>query len=82
MNNVQIMLIADAKQQAEDGVDYDAKDGALCPYCKEKVRIHVTKPWFGELRLRYHRCENPACALCILGQSIKSWQKQNGHGEK
>jgi hypothetical protein len=86
----QILMIADAVLQAQEGVLYDDDQGAECPYCKDKVRVSVTRPWRDSQRIRYHRCDNPECVLAYLNQTIKSLQKftrkksfqlQNGNTE-
>lgn len=62
------------KENAEAGVDYRPRNGALCPACGQPAKIVCTKPWEGETRIRYHRCQNPACLLASIKQSIKSVQ--------
>jgi len=65
-------LIVLKKQEAENGVDYSARHGALCPACREKAKIYSTKPWEGSTRTRYHHCINVACYLCAMKVTIKS----------
>ena len=69
------VFFADAYLKAEEGVDYDVKNGAVCPYCGQRARVHKTIPWYGELKLRYHRCANPDCIFAQIDKCIKSWQK-------
>jgi len=69
-----ILIAADAVLKAQNGVDYDDTEGAVCPYCEEKIKVIVTRPWREAQRIRYHRCENPECVLSYLGQTIKSYQ--------
>lgn len=75
MGNVFELYLAEAFRKAEEGVDYDIKNGAVCPYCGDRVRVFKSEPWFGELKLRYHRCSNPECVFHIIDKCIKSWQK-------
>ncbi len=65
-------LIVLKKQEAEGGVDYSSRHGALCPACGKKARIYSTKKWEGSVRIRYHRCETAGCYLAAMGVSIKS----------
>jgi hypothetical protein len=60
------------KSQAEGGVDYRPRTGALCPSCGKPAKITHTRPWDGETRIRYHRCQTPGCILASINQSIKS----------
>jgi len=62
------------KSQAEAGVDYRPRTGALCPCCGKPAKITHTRPWDGETRIRYHRCLTPDCVLAGIRQSIKSVQ--------
>lgn len=66
--------LAMLKAKAESGVDYRPRTGALCPACGKPAKIVSTKPWEGDLRIRYHRCQNPSCLLASIKQSIKSVQ--------
>jgi len=65
-----ILMIA--IQQADGGVDYNPRDGALCPFCGSRLLVRDTRPWDGGCRIRYHRCTNEACYLRGLEKSIKS----------
>lgn len=69
-----ILWIASTLSQARDGVVYDTKAGAACPACGKRLRVMVTKPWLGNSRLRYHKCNNPKCVLHQLGETVRSWQ--------
>lgn len=60
--------------QAEAGVDYSPRIGAVCPACGRPAKIYKTLPWDGSTRIRYHRCLNPACLLASIGRTIKSVQ--------
>jgi hypothetical protein len=62
------------KSQAEAGVDYRPRAGALCPACGQPAKIVRTFPWDGDTRIRYHRCQAPGCILASIKQSIKSVQ--------
>lgn len=68
--------LALAVHQAEAGVDYSARSGAICPGCGKKAPIYKTLPWDGDIRIRYHRCATPDCPLAILGRGIKSVQQE------
>ena len=64
-----------AVQRAENGVDFSPRFGAVCPFCgRPNLRVHGSKPWDGDCRIRYHRCHNPGCYLHQIGQTIKSVQ--------
>ncbi len=65
-------LLVSAIKDAEQGVDYSPKHGVACPFCGCKTRIHITKPWSGNSRIRYHRCQNERCWMCEMERSIKS----------
>lgn len=77
-----LLLIMDAIQKARDGVGFDARDGAMCPFCGQKTKITHTLPWMDNYRMRYHRCDNLDCVLCRIGESIKSWQRHNARNDK
>lgn len=63
--------------KAREGVTYTAKHGAVCPCCgAERLPVNRTMPWSGAVRIRYHRCVNPACLLCAIGEGIKSLQEE------
>ena len=70
------------KQEAENGVDFSPRTGALCPSCRKKAKIYSTKPWEGSARVRYHLCENGACVLCAMKVTIKSIEVDGVVGEK
>ncbi|MBI9109985.1 ogr/Delta-like zinc finger family protein [Maridesulfovibrio ferrireducens] len=61
---------------AEKGVDYQPKEGAVCPLCKQKIRVVTTKPWDDGVRIRFHRCDNDRCSIHALGIQIKSVQER------
>lgn len=61
---------------ARAGVTYSARHGAVCPCCgAERLPVSRTMPWSGSVRIRYHRCQNPNCLLCAIGEGIKSLQE-------
>lgn len=64
--------LVSAISEAENGVDYSPKTGALCPFCGKKAYVRDTMPWIGDCRVRYHKCINPACCLYLLSKTIKS----------
>lgn len=74
MNRAAMRAVALCIQQAETGVDYSPRHGAACPACGQKMGIVKTMPWQDNVRIRYHKCVNPACMLAMLGKSIKSVQ--------
>ena len=61
-----------AISEAENGVDYSPKTGAVCPFCGTRTYVKDTRPWEGDCRIRYHRCGNPSCCLYLLTKTIKS----------
>lgn len=61
--------------KARDGVDYSVKSGATCPMCgKKKIKVMSSPRWMGEMKVRYHKCQNPDCLLGKMGTLIKSVQ--------
>ncbi len=60
------------QEEAETGVVFSQRHGAMCPACNQRAKIYSTKPWEGPVRIRYHRCSNPQCVLCRAGKTIKS----------
>ncbi len=67
--------IAIAIREARDGVEYDAKHGAACPYCGKRLRVSCTMRWLDRSRKRYHKCVNAKCPLCIIDATVTSWQE-------
>jgi DNA-directed RNA polymerase subunit M/transcription elongation factor TFIIS len=44
------------------GVDFNRRDGAICPVCGAKrCRVTTTSSWCGSLRERFHKCRS--CGL-------------------
>ncbi len=74
MESLMLDKIVEAVSDAKDGILYDIKDGALCPFCKIKLRTVKTAEWLGSSRKRYHKCFNPKCPLHLFDQTIISWQ--------
>jgi hypothetical protein len=62
-------------EMARTGVVYDSRDGAVCPGCGASLRAYKVMPWDGGFRVRYHKCTNPDCVLCAIGEGIKSLQE-------
>lgn len=67
-------MLAIAVNKARDGVDYDAKYGAACPFCGERARVTHTLQWLDRSRKRYHKCHNIRCPLHVIDETICSWQ--------
>ncbi len=65
-------MIVNAKRQADNGVVYSPRQGALCPYCATRAKPYATRKWDGNLRIRFHLCRNQKCALSQMRISIKS----------
>ena len=72
MQEIVEKYLVKAINEAESGVDYSPKAGAICPSCGEKTYVKDTRPWIGDCRVRYHKCANPACCLRHLLKTIKS----------
>lgn len=73
MTAVQVLILA--MEAAKAGVDYTAKDGAVCPFCgKRRIPTYKSMPWDGAVRVRYHHCNNPECPMGEMGGSVKSVQ--------
>jgi len=75
MNDAAMALLIKCKQEAQAGVDYSPRDGAICPWCGCKAKIYRTMPWVGGVRVRYHRCHESGCAMHALNITIKSVQE-------
>lgn len=73
VQDVVIDKVALAIRSARDGIEYDAKNGAICPYCGKRARV-THKVWFDRSCKRYHKCKNPKCLFCITDETIISWQ--------
>ena len=66
-------LIKSARRKADEGVFYNARDGAICPCCGEKhLRVVTSRAWKQDRRVRFHRCSNPDCLVGQMDLSIKS----------
>lgn len=72
MQEITEKYLVNAISEAENGVDYSPKTGALCPFCDRKTYVKDTRPWMGDCRVRYHKCTNPTCCLYHLSKTIKS----------
>ncbi len=70
-----VILMAKALDEANNGVEYDIKDGALCPFCGQRIRVTHTMSWLGMSRKRYHKCLNINCPLHVTDTTIISWQE-------
>lgn len=71
MNHVATKIVL-ARREAESGVDFSPRVGAVCPHCKKTAKIYKTQPWDDSTRIRYHRCRNAACPIAAMGLTIKS----------
>lgn len=67
-----VTQIVAAKREAENGVEYSPKLGALCPWCSQKTKITRTEAWDENIRIRYHKCHRPGCVIAKLKISVKS----------
>jgi hypothetical protein len=63
-------------REAIEGVTYYPRGGAKCPWCGERLRVLDTKSWVGRSRIRYQKCVNNQCPLCVLDQSVKSIESE------
>ncbi len=72
-----IRLVARAKQEAENGIVYSRRLGAVCPMCGTP-RAHTVRslPWMDGIKIRYHKCKNFGCLLCTLQVTIKSVEEE------
>ena len=71
-------LLAVKIAEAEAGIDYSRRWGGRCPCCGVTAKIVRTRPWEGEVRIRYHRCHNPGCLLASSKTTIKSVEVEQG----
>ncbi|WP_459827481.1 ogr/Delta-like zinc finger family protein [Desulfomicrobium salsuginis] len=72
LNRATLLLVAKAVEAARTGVAYSVKDKANCPVCGKRLQVTKTETWSGNTRTRFHKCTNPDCLLCTLGESVKS----------
>lgn len=79
MSSRSMAAVALVMNQAAEGVAYSPRHGALCPFCGKRMRVTVTKPWEGDMRVRWHRCTNPACLLARLERAVKSVELEPGN---
>lgn len=50
-------IIAESKEKT--AVDYNSKDGGVCPLCgRKKCSVRNVGKWSGSLRERYHSCQD------------------------
>ncbi len=64
-------------ESARAGVIFDVLDGAVCPCCgTTRLKAYKVMPWADGVRVRYHKCGNPECILCAIGEGIKSLQEE------
>lgn len=61
---------------ANSGVDYQKGKGAICPVCGKRAKVVTTRHWDGGVRIRFHKCENRACVMYVLGRQIKSVEEK------
>ena len=71
----QLTLVAIAKRKADDSVDYSPRYGARCPECGARMRVHTSKPWEENIKVRYHKCTNKSCLIYAMDTNIKSVQE-------
>lgn len=65
--------ILQAREIAQNGIDYSSRWGAVCPYCKTpKAKVITSKPWEENMKIRYHKCLNKECLLFKMEITIKS----------
>lgn len=74
MNTIE--LVGVIFQQAQTGIVFTSRHGAICPGCNKKVKIYCTRPWDGGVRVRYHKCTNGQCVVGHAGISIKSVEEE------
>ncbi|SDU38616.1 hypothetical protein [Desulfobacula phenolica] len=77
VNSTIVVVVAEAKEKAAQGVDFSPRYGAVCPECGEKrLKVITSKPWKDGCKIRYHRCTNlkKGCLLAIMETTIKSVQ--------
>ena len=77
--NKAVILAALAK--AGDGTVFQAGEGAPCPLCGERAKVVGSPKWEGSVKVRYHRCVNSQCLLCVLNKNFKSIQ-EGEHGNE
>ena len=76
MTDAEVLAVIDeVRSKADAGVDYSVRWGAVCPACgKKRISIITVRPWNGNSRIRYHKCDNRECLICRMGISVKSVQ--------
>lgn len=71
-----MVWMVDVWAQAEAGVDFTSRYGALCPACGKRTRVITTRPWDGPVRIRYHQCATRGCVIAGQGKMIKSVEEE------
>ena len=70
-----LFLVDDARHKADAGVDYSVKYGGVCPVCAtDHLPVITSRAWKGNVKIRFHKCNNADCILSRMGVSIKSVQ--------
>jgi formate dehydrogenase maturation protein FdhE len=64
-----------AVAKAREGVVYSPKKGALCPVCGKRCPVVSSPKWDGDIKVRYHKCNNDKCIIHTTGVTVKSVQK-------
>ena len=72
MNNAAILAVL---AKAEEGTVFRSGKGAACPVCGTRSKVVGSPRWEGRRKVRYHRCVNPECLLCVLNKNFKSIQE-------
>ena len=76
------ILLALVLRDCKQGIEYKLGEGAHCPWCKSRLRVQDTKPWFGKKRIRYQICLNDKCPVCTLDWWIKCIETAEDMKEK
>ena len=76
MNKSITAFVLKMREKASEGVVYDHKKGAACPACHERLRVYCSRPWNGNVKIRYHQCANRECILHQLEMKMKSVEEE------
>ena len=69
-------IITVAVAKAREGSIFRTREWAPCPLCGAKGKVVGSPKWNGKRKIRYHKCCNPACAICRMGIGFKSVQEE------
>ena len=76
MNKTATAFVLKIREKVSEGLVYDRKTGATCPVCHERLRVYCSRPWNGNVKVRYHWCANIECILHQFEIRMKSVEEE------